>query len=214
MQSMPIQRSGFHKVAPKKARNKTTAYYLFDKDYQVLFNLDHASFRARNKTLNVSIVSDGSDDDMSRLTGEMIPTGGTIMQIVDLFVDGASISFSDNKIAADTYQRIVNHLEFHLREMRTNITYVAPDAEDFKSMSEFATAIRPWAKEHNTDIDHMVVSSEMRSALPVRPSFSYSLLKTQEAAGEEVPAEATPKSVTRMDAIERYLEKLEHGSRS
>jgi len=213
MQSMPIQRSGFHKAAPKKARAKTTAYYLFDKDYQVLFNVDHASFRARNKTLNVSIVSDGTDEDLTRLSGEMIPTGGTIMEIVDMFADGASISFSSNKIAADIYQRIVNHLEFHLREMRTNITYTAPPAEDFKIMSEFATVIRPWAKDFNTDIDDMVVSSEMRSALPVRPSFSYSLSKTAEEEGVVV-TEATPKSVTRMDAIERYLEKLEHGSRS
>lgn len=214
MQSMPIQRSGFHKAAPKKARNKTTAYYLFDKDYQVLFNLDHASFRARNKTLNVSIVSDGTDEDMTRLTGEMIPTGGTIMEIVDLFADGASISFNSNAIAADVYQRIVNHLEFHLRTMRTDIMYVPPPGEDLKTMSEFATIIRPWAKEHNTDIDHTIISSEMRSALPVRPSFSYSLLKTQENAAE-VPVEAeTPKSLSRMDSIERYLEKLEHGSRS
>lgn len=212
MQSMPIQRSGFHKAPPKKAKNKTTAYYLFDKDYQILFNLDHASFRARNKTLNVSIVSDGTDEDMTRLTGEMLPTGGTIMEIVDLFGDGASISFSDHKVAADVYQRIVNHLEFHLREMRTNITYVAPPVEDFQLMSEFATVIRPWAKNYNDDIDHMVVSSEMRSALPVRPSFSYALLKTEEHTDDK-PAEV-PKSLSRMDTIERYLEKLEHGSRS
>jgi hypothetical protein len=209
---MPIQRSGFHKAPPKKVRNKSTAYYLFDKDYQVLFNLDHASFRARNKTLNISIVSDGSEDDMTRLTGEMIPTGGTIMEIVDLFGDGASISFNSNAIAADVYKRIVDHLEFHLREMRTDVMYIPPPVEDLQTMSEFATVIRPWAKEHNTDIDHTVVSSEMRSALPVRPSFSYALLKTEEAA-EDKPAEV-PKSLSRMDTIERYLERLEHGSRS
>ncbi|MNQ03283.1 hypothetical protein D3C85_159820 [compost metagenome] len=212
MQSMPIQRSGFHKAAPKKARSKTTAYYLFDKDYQVLFNLDHASFRARNKTLNVSIVSDGSPDDMSRLTGEMIPTGGTIMEIVDLFADGASISFSKHSVAADVYKRIVDHLEFHLREMRTNIVYIAPPPEDFQIMSEFATVIRPWAKEHNPDIDSMVVSSTMRSALPVRASFSYGMHAAEVEAGT-APAEV-PKSMSTMDTIERYLEKLEHGSRS
>ena len=213
MQSMPIQRSGFHKAPPKKVRAKSTAYFLFDKDYQVLFNLDHVSFRARNKTLNISIVSDGSDDDMTRLTGEMIPTGGTIMEIVDLFADGASISFATHKVAADVYKRIVDHLEFHLAEMRTNITYVAPDPEDFKNMSEFATVIRPWAKEFNKDIDSMVVSSSMHSAMPVRPSFSFGLNQGHQEEGT-APPEATPKSVTRMDAIERYLESLEHGSRS
>jgi hypothetical protein len=211
MQSMPIQRSGFHKAAPKKVKAKTTAYYLFDEDYQVLFNLDHVSFRARNKSLNVSIVSDGSEQDLTRLTSEMIPTGGTIMEIVDLFAEGARIGFSDRKIAADVYQRIVNHLEYHLRAMRTEITYVAPPAEDFKNMSEFATVIRPWAKDYNDDIDQLVVSSQMLNALPVRPSFSYALAKTDEKA-EDTPAEV-PKSISRMDAIERYLERLEHGSR-
>ncbi|MNG16959.1 hypothetical protein D3C84_1009130 [compost metagenome] len=110
------------------------------------------------------------------------------------------------------YKRIVDHLEFHLREMRTNIVYIAPPPEDFQIMSEFATVIRPWAKEHNPDIDSMVVSSTMRSALPVRASFSYGMHAAEVEAGT-APAEV-PKSMSTMDTIERYLEKLEHGSRS
>ena len=206
MHAMPLQRSGFHVVGKKKPKVKSTAYYLFDEDAKVMFLLDHVSFKARGGRLHVGIMSDGSQDDISRLVSEMILTDGTIMNIVDLFAEGASIAFQTRKEAADVYQRIVNHLEFHLQEMRTNITYVPPPIEDFQNMSEFATIIRPWAKDYNTDIDSVFTMGEMRRALPVRPSFSYALNKTEEAQSER-PLEI-PKSVTKMDSIEKMLEKM------
>lgn len=214
MRASSLQSSGFH-LQPKNKRpatKRTTAYYIFDKDYQVLFNLDHVSFKARNKTLRVGIISDGSEDDISRLAGEMTPTSGTIMEIVDLYVDGATVNFSDRKVAADVYKRIVNHIEYHLQELRTNISYRPPPIEDFQNMSEFATAIRPWAIDHNPDIDQTYTLGQMQRGLPVRPSFSYALQKTEQEKPEEQKPAETAKSVTRMDALQRLLERIEHGS--
>lgn len=208
MQSMPLQRSGFHVVGKKKPKHKSTAYYLFDEDAKVMFLLDHVSFKARGGRLNVGVMSDGSHDDMTRLMSEMILTDGTVMNIVDLFVEGAAISFQTRAVAADVYQRIVNHLEWHLGQMRTNISYVAPPVEDFQNMSEFATTIRPWAKDHNADIDDRFTRGEMHRLLPVRPSFSYAMQQQQAAqAPEERPVEV-PKSVSKMDQIEKMLEKI------
>lgn len=212
MRSTSIQRSGFKKAEKRKPVNKTTAYYLFNPDYKVVFTMDNVAFRARNNMLNLPIVGDGSSTDFDRMAGEMIHTAGTIMEIVDLFIDGATIAFPDPRTAADCYRRIVDHLDYHLVAMRTQLTYVPPDPQDFKNMSEFATVIRPWAKAFDTNIDNPTHSSSMRMALPVRPSFSYSMLKTEEVS--ETAAPEVPRSMTRMDSIERMLEKLEHGSRS
>jgi hypothetical protein len=151
-------------------------------------------------------MSDGSKDDLSRIMSEMILTDGTVMDIVDLFAEGASIAFQTREVAADVYKRIVNHLEWHLGQMRTNITYVPPPVEDFANMSEFATIIRPWAKDYNTDIDEVFNRGEMHRMLPVRPSFSYALNKTEEVEADR-PIEV-PKSVTKMDAIEKMLERM------
>lgn len=206
MHSMPLQRSGFHVVGKKPPKVKSTAYYLFDQDAKILFLLDHVSFKARAKRLHVGIMSDGSPDDMSRIMSEMILTDGTVMDVVDLFAEGASVAFQSRKDAADVYQRIVNHLEWHLNQMRTNIVYMPPPIEDFQNMSEFATIIRPWAKDHNSDIDDIFTRGEMHRMLPVRASFSYGLTKGQEEA-QERPMEV-PKSVSKMDQIEKMLERM------
>ncbi len=209
MQTCSLQRSGFHVVGKKKPKVKSTAYYLFDEDAKVMFLLDHVSFKARAKRLHVGIMSDGSHDDMTRIMSEMILTDGTVMSIVDLFAEGAGIAFRTRAEAAEVYSRIVKHLEWHLAQMRTNITYVPPPVEDFQNMSEFATIIRPWAKDHNSDIDEVFTRGEMHRMLPVRPSFSYALNQTerQEAPAAERPTEV-PKSISKMDQIEKMLERM------
>lgn len=211
MRASPLQNSpGFTVIGAQKPLRKTTAYYLFNEDAAVMFSVDYSSFKARNKMFGLPVVTDGSYEDMQRLTHEMISTSGTVMQIIDLFAEGASIGFAKPEIAADVYRRIVNHLEFHLNAMRTDIRYIAPAAEDFQNMSEFATVIRPWAKDHVKDIDSLVISSTMRSLMPVRPSFSFGLQQIEEAQ-EGMEEVEVPKSVSRMDSIQRQLELLENG---
>lgn len=211
MHATPLQKSdGFKVIGVQKPLRKTTAYYLFNEDAAVMFNIDYSSFKARNKMFGAPVVTDGSYEDMQRLTHEMISTSGTVMQIIDLFADGATIGFAKPEIAADVYRRIVNHLEFHLLSMKTDIRYIPPAPEDFQNMSEFATVIRPWAKDHVKDIDALVISSTMRSLMPVRPSFSAGLQRVEEAL-EEMDEVEVPKSVSRMDSIQRQLELLENG---
>jgi len=198
VQTTSLTQSGY-RLKPKDNKRRSTAYYIFDPEATHIFEIDHAHFVALNKRFNVPIVTTGVAGDMERIAAEMVSTSGTIWKMVELFVDGATLSIPDTATAAVIYRRILDHFDHHFTLMKTDKMYHAPPAEDFRAMGEFATAIRPWALQSNPEIEQ-VQGHKMQKFLPIRATFS------QATVAMVKKEDVIPKSVKLMDNIERYLE--------
>lgn len=201
MRATPIQNTPGFSLKKQQKYPKTTAYYLFNEECRHTYSIDYAHFKARNGRLGEPVVS-SSAADMERIANSMITTEGTIIDIVDAFVDGARLSFPNPRTPYDIYKRILDHLDFHLNEMRTNITYQPPPVDDLRNMSEFATLIRPFAQDVEPNLDQAIPGLDMQSRLPVRPTFTIHDLVTKKQEPQ------VPKTVKKMDAIERYLDSI------
>lgn len=186
-----------------KPPSKDPAYWIFDRDPDAhhLYEVDAAHFRAKAGTLNHPVVSNGSAYDMERIAGEMIATRGSIIDIVDHYMDGARIKFQFKATAVNVYKRIVTFLQAHLEAMRTDITYSPPPVELFQQLGEFATSIRPWALDVDATLDG-VKPHEGFGGFNTRPTFS--VPEHVVKAAEPV----VPKSVKAVDQITKYLEVL------
>lgn len=201
--------NGFKPVSKERLEYlKDTAYFIFDKNEVHLFSVDAAHFRAMNNRMSDPVIGAMNEDDINMAAREMISTGGTIWQITQQFIEGADISFQNPAIPAKIYKRILNHLDRHLNEMRTNLRYSAPDMEDFRNLAEFATAIRTVAIMHDPELDTGVRENAMSNFLNTRPVFRLADKHQANKAPEQPKA---PKSVRTMDAIERMME-LTNGS--
>lgn len=205
MRTTSIQQLGHFQLKKGHGRPRDTAYFIFDKDWTYLYDIDTAHFKAKNHALHFPVVA-SSLDEMEWISHQPISTSGTIWEIVTQFLEGATIAFRDVKIPADIYRRIVNHLDAHLLAMRTEKSYSPPDVEDFRHLAEFATAIRSQAVDHDSDIDSTQKKNQnLMQFMSQRPTFSMATTP---------PVTAKPqvaKSVAKMDSIERYLEMIGHG---
>lgn len=188
-------------INSQRQRARDTAYYIFEKDWKYPYQVDFVHFRAKSGSSNLPVVT-GSTNDLDRIAADMIHTSTRIWDIVEHFFEGANLSIKP-AVAAQIYQRILDHFDAHLKAMRTDITYVAPDVEDFRMMSEFATAIRGYAVDHNPGIDEAPQNDSLAMLMARRPVFSM-----QTVAEDKSNEPIAPKSVRKMDAIERYMETL------
>lgn len=191
--------NGFRRL-PKSNVQKTTAYYIFDKAEVHLFSLDAAHFRAMNNRMGDSVIGASNAQDVEAAASEMISTGATIWTIITQFIEGAAITFPDPQIPVRIYKRILSHLENHLTEMRTNLRYDAPELEDFRQMAEFATSIRSTAMHYDPDLEKKTPGDGLGNWFTSRPVFRVG--ETQAT----VKKPSAPKSVTTLDAIERFME--------
>lgn len=191
--------NGFRRL-PKSNVPKTTAYYIFDKAEVHLFSLDGAHFRAMNNRMGDSVIGASNAQDVEDAAAEMISTGATIWTIIQQFIEGADITFPDPQIPVRIYKRILAHLENHLKEMRTNLRYDAPELEDFRQMAEFATAIRGTAMHHDPDLEKKGPGNQLGNWFTSRPVFRISEERKPEKKN------TIPKSVATLDAIERFME--------
>jgi len=179
---------------------KTTAYYIFDRAEKHMYQLDAAHFRAMNGRMGDSVIGAQSAADVEAAAVEMISTGGTIWDITTQYIEGGSITFSEPLVAVRIYKHILKHLEGHLREMRSNISYDAPDLEDFRQLAEFATAIRAFAMMHDPELDKTASTPALGGFMDARPVF-------RAAAPSSAPKKPQiAKSVRTLDAIERFME--------
>lgn len=201
--STSVQSLGFV-FAPRKAKSNSTAYYIFDKEASLMFSVNCAHFRAKNHQLSVPIITDGSAEDLNRVTNEMIHTQGTVMEMVDLFVDGANLRV-DAKVAAEVYRRISNHLDAHLRELKTNPVYEPPPVDDFRNMAEFALAVRIVALDADSNIDNISINN-FHNFMFSRPSMF-----NRDEIVNGGNSQNAAKVVDKMDSIERYLEMIGYG---
>lgn len=179
---------------------KTTAYYIFDKNEKHLYAVDAAHFRAMSGRMGESIIGATSAMEVEAAAAEMISTGGTIWNIITQFIEGATITFPEPKVASRIYKHILKHLEAHLQEMRSNLSYDAPELEDFQQMAEFATAIRVYAMQHDPELDKSASAGSLGGFMAGRPVF-------RAAVPTAAPSKPViPKSVRTLDAIERFME--------
>lgn len=206
MRTSSLENMGFgFKRRTDAAIPKTTAYYIFDRAEKHMYQLDAAHFRAMNGRMGDSIIGATSALDVEAAAAEMISTGGTIWDIVTQYIEGGSITFQEPAVAVKIYKRILKHLEAHLQEMRTNISYDAPELDDFRQLAEFATAIRPYAMMNDPELDKTASSNALGGFMGNRPVFR---------AADPVSAPkkaAIPKSVRTLDAIERFMEMCNGG---
>lgn len=204
MKPMSLAGSGY-RVKPKThQRGRSTAYYIFDEEQEHLYEIDHVHFMAQAQRFNTPTVTTGQQGDIDRISAEMVPITGTIWDMVVHFIDGATIAV-EPPVAALIYKRILDHFDEHFRAMRQEKMYEAPDTEDFRWMAEFATAIRPWALQHNPELE-VKRATQFRSFLPQRATFSQATVEEDKAKEPVIP-----KSLLLMDNIERYLENLNGG---
>ena len=195
--------NGFQ-VSKKEWKPRTTAYYIFDEEVVHPYMVNTTYFHERNGRLGQPIIGAANAQDVERISEEMVSTGDTIWKIVTQFIDGANIGFSDPAVCAEIYKRILNHLEGHLTAMRTDISYDAPEMDDFRHMAEFATKIRYIALKHNADLDKNVNEAGIQRIMGARPVFV--AYRGQDDRRREEPKLTVPKTIKTMDAIERFLE--------
>lgn len=192
---------------------KTTWYYMSNKLEQLLFGLSHPHFVARAGRMHTSIVSDGTVEDMNRINEQQIPTSGTVLEMIELFVEGATISFPEPKIAKIAYDRILAHLDIHIKAAQQDKMYEAPDPELFQYMTEFAMMIRGIAKIADPDLDNPNAKKSIRRAHMALPRFSDSLRRMEEESREEeVKDEEVPAPLRKLDAVERYMRLINNGN--
>lgn len=195
---------------PKSTRpvQRGTWYYMTHQDEALSFGLDYPHFVARAGRMRTGIVSDGSFSDMSRIQEQQIATSGTVLEMIDLFAEGAVISFYDPSVAHVAYKRIMDHLKAHQVAMREDLTYDAPDVDEFRRFAEFAVSIRLIAMQHVPDIDNERRPKSVHRHLRQVIRFSDSL-KAAEAKREDHP-EDIPAPIKKLDAIERFLEMIDN----
>lgn len=208
MRTMSIENMGFgFKRATDSAVPKTTAYYIFDKAEKHMYQLDAAHFRAMNGRIGDAVIGATSAEDVAYAAAEMVSTGGTIWDISTQFMEGASITIPDPKVAVRIYKHILKHLEGHLQEMRSNIRYDAPDLDDFRQLAEFATRIRPYAMMHDPELDKNASVNSLNGFMTARPVFRLA----EKSTGDAPKKAEIPKSVRTLDAIERFMEICNNG---
>lgn len=192
--------------------DRTSWYYLSNPTEQLLFGLNHSHFMQRARRMRTSLVTDGTVEDMDRINGQQIPTSGTVLEMIELFIEGATISFPEPNIANIAYKRILTHMETHQRAMREDKMYEAPDPELFQHMAEFAMKIRDIAKIADEHLDNPMARKSFTRTRQALPRFSDALRATEEKDRQpEVKQEDIPAPLRRLDAIERYMELIGHG---
>ena len=200
---------------PKRPVERTTWYYMSSKHELLEFGLDYPHFVARAGRLRTGIVSDGSYEDMNRIQEQQIATNGTVIEMIDLFDEGAVITFYDPKNAEIAYKRIMNHMKAHQQAMRTDLMYEAPDVEEFRRFAAFAMAIRHIALKSSPNLDAERRPKALHRHMQQVVRFSDALERAKSGGKtseeEKDKFEELPEPVKKLDAIERYLE-LVNGS--
>lgn len=190
---------------------KTTWYYMSNKLEQLLFGLSNPHFVARAGRMHTSIVTDGTTEDMNRINEQQIPTSGTVVEMIELFIEGATISFPEPRIAKIAYERILAHLDVHIKAAREDKMYEAPDPEFFQYMTEFAMSIRGIAMVADPDIDNPGAKKSFRRTHMALPRFSDAIRQMQETE-EQAAEEVVPAPLRRLDSVERYLRMIGNGN--
>lgn len=202
MRASSAKASGFN-IVKHSYVEKDTSEYIFSDNERLPFMVSTSHFTAKNKALHRPTVgSHQGQDQMEWFASQLIPTAGTVWQMVEYFVEGATISFATKNTAKVIYNRISDHFSAHIRAQRTDKMYVSPDPEDFRKLAEFAMAIRTLAVDVDPDIDKPKFSNPA-DGFRVRPTFSKSIV--------EEKAKPTAKPVEQMDIIERYVERYGDG---
>jgi hypothetical protein len=203
MRSSTAAESGF-KIPKRKYIERDTADYIFSKDEQLNFNVDTAHFRAKNRSLHrPTVTSNPVEEEMNWIANQPVNTYGCVWDMVEYFIDGATLGFNDKSIAEIAYKRILDHFNAHIKAQRSDKMYMPPDIEDFRMMGEFATAIRTIVVDINPLIDKPIFANPL-DGLRVRPTFSKSIMEEKKEEG------VVAKSIEQMDIIEQYME-MYHG---
>ena len=199
------------KAAKRPERN--TWYFMSSKHELLEFGLDYPHFVARAGRLKTGIISDGSYEDMTRIQEQQIATNGTVLDMIDLFDEGAIITFYNPWMAEQAYKRIMDHLKAHQNAMRSDKMYEAPDVEEFRRFAAFAMAIRHVALKSSPNLDNDRKPKAVHKHLRQVVRFSDALARAKQEANpqEEDKFEELPEPVKKLDAIERYLEMINAG---
>lgn len=198
-----FETSGNVRKAPRRF-SKSTAVEIFDKEYVYPYEVDQVHFKMANGTYKLPMAVSGTSKDHRQQQIALIPTLGTIISMSDYYRDGAVISIKSGEVAKTVYKTILRHMEAHLNAMQTDFHYIAPTDDTLRELAEFATAIHYKALEADANID--------KSG---QPSSFFDLISTarpyiviDKDTAKTSAALAVPKSITKMDAIERYLESM------
>lgn len=179
----------------------STAVEIFDRDFIYPFEVDQVHFKMNNGTHKLPMPVSGSARDQQQQFIALIPTMGTIINMSDYYRDGATISIKDPEVARKVYKTILRHMEAHLNAMQNNRSYVPPQDNTLRELADFATAIYYKAVQGDDDLDNeKTPSSFFAKVAASRPYLSFS----KDTVADK-PTDVIPKSITRMDAIERYL---------
>ncbi len=187
----PILTSGVSK--------EDTAYWIFDKAALYQYSVNNTHFRMVNGQGDLPIPYSGNRYDLERVLDEQITTIGRIIDMVNYFMDGASLGLSP-KVSCEVYKRIGDHLGRHSELMRSSLTYMMPNPEDFRNMAEFALSIRGKALLENPELDTKAFNLGIFAG-----NGSPIILTKAERTAAVVRDEVIPKPLAMMDAIERYL---------
>lgn len=202
MRSSSLSSMGFKKVDSKRSNN--TAYYIFPhSDGRAPlhpFSVSNTHFIKRPGSKRGLLVTDGSEGDMKRIADLMVPTLGTIWDMVEYFVQGAQIKFADPKVALEIYKRINDHFNHHALQARSQMHYQPPPMDEMQYLSEFAMGIRHIAVEADPDLDQDKKPTLAHGWYANRVSFT----RVEETA-QRKPEYELATAARKLDAIQAYL---------
>lgn len=174
----------------------STATLIFDHLYSVEFKVNFSHLRMSNRMDDAPVVHSGRDD-YERIVDDLVSTRGTVMQIVDYYIAGATVQLTP-EVAEMCYTRIENHIGAHIRAMQSSKHYQMPNIEDFRQMTDFAMGIRELAMVANPQLDSHTLKMNIAKAF-TRPTF----VRRSERKRD---VNEVPKPIKSMDFIERFNE--------
>lgn len=169
--------------AEKKRTRRDSAYFIFDRGAMVPFRVSVAHHKMKHGGIDDPILGARREDEEYNAR-QLISVAAPVMQLVDYFIEGATLDISYETMV-EVYQRIENHINAHMKAMRTSTNYYIGDTfHVFEHLVEFACQIYPRIREEKES--RLATSDDpMTAMLSGRANFLTMIAKEKELQNEE-----------------------------
>ncbi len=187
-------------IPRKQDVRNDTAYYIFDKKESLRYRTELSHVRSKYDMMDDPIYAQNKEDYMSS-TRSIIEVYGPIIDMVDYYMEGATVIIADTTTAVTVYERIEAHLDAHTTAILKDKLYnIKDDFEVFEHLVSFGLQFWERVKLHYSQSGKDVISSTaIEAMLSSRPTFMNKV-----SSGDE-PVE---KKSTVLEPLPPLLEKL------
>lgn len=188
------------------ARNDT-AYLIFDKGASLLYSTNFSHIRMKNGMADDPIYAE-TESSYVQATKSLMDLYGPIIDMVDYFMEGATIQIKNTLDVVTIYERIENHLDAHIQAMVRIKLYSTNDSfETFSHLTEFALSLYPRVRQYRLDNKVELDGPSVKRLVSARPTFMSMKGKDThlEERGSEPKQEKQeiPSVITKYNSLER-----------